>query len=74
VHFSTAEFDPDQVLAILRRHKVRYVSLSAKQLLDANRSQVKFYIKIPNNLPLKPFFKDISHLQNVSEVYLGQDA
>ena len=74
VHFNTAEFDADQVRAILKRHKVRYISLSAKQMLDAGRSQVKFYIKIPNDLPLKPFFHDISRLQNVSEVYLGQDA
>ena len=73
VHFNSAEFDADQVRAILRRHKVRYISLSAKQMLDAGRSQVKFYIKIPNDLPLKPFFKDISRLENVSEVYLGQD-
>jgi len=73
VHFNTADFDADQVLAILKRHKVRYLSLSAKQTLDPGRSQVKFHVRIPNNLPLKPFFHDISRVENVSEVYLGQD-
>ncbi len=73
VHFNTADFDAEQVLVILKKHKVRYISLSAKQMLDAGRSQVKFYIKIPNNLPLRPFFHDISRLSNVSEVVLGQD-
>lgn len=74
VHFSTADFDAEQVLVILKKHKVQYISLSAKQMLDADRSQVKFYVKIPDNLPLRPFFRDISHLQSVSEVILGQDS
>ena len=73
VHFNSADFETDAVVHILRKYKIRYLSLSVKQMLDQNKSQVKFFIKIPNGVALKPLFREISSMAHVSEVLLGQD-
>ncbi len=73
VHFKSADFETDAVVQILHRYKIRYLTLSVKQMLDENKSQVRFSVKMPDVIALKPLFREIGSIPNVSEVLLGQD-
>ncbi len=73
IQFRTAKIEMEDILVILKRYKIKIQSTHIQQSRSQKSTRIKLLILMPQRLDLKPFYRDLNNLPNVTHITLGHD-